>query len=74
MKWTTLAAQAATAHWSGFRQSERHSVPCSNLCHAFEKDGKRYVTHYEESGCEYKPEPTTPRGKRRRKLKQDGGA
>ncbi len=72
MKWTTTAASAATAHWSGFRQSERHQVPCSGLCQSFEKDGKRYVTHHVESGCEYNPQPTTARGRRRRQKKGGG--
>ena len=66
MKWITTAAQAANAHWSGKTQSERHVLPCSALCRTFVKDGKQYVLHHVESGCVHNPEPTTPRGKRRR--------
>jgi hypothetical protein len=72
MKWTTQAAVAANAHWSGFIQSERRQVPCSGLCRSFEKGGKRLVSHFVDSGCEHNPKPRTPRGWRRRKAKGGG--
>jgi hypothetical protein len=85
MKWTTRAEDAQTAHWYGFKASERTTVPCNHACKTFVKNGKKYITHYMPSGTESDeaiedPTPETrklPQGERgtwRRGQKKKGGA
>ena len=62
MKWTTTVQLSDKAHWVGFKASERHAVPCGSRCKMLE--GGR-ILHFEDSGVEHNPPPTTERGMRR---------